>query len=88
MTAVTALPFVEAQANGQPSNLWAVTPSGAWSADNDTGVAYAEALMDHMARNGQPMLLGYVIKAIAEAGVWTGIECGFCHSIALRTAAA
>lgn len=84
MTHVTALPFVQAQANGQPSSLWAVTSSGVWSADNDTGGAYADALIDLMSSTAQPFLLGFVMKAIMDAGAWTGVECGFCHAIALR----
>ena len=88
MTSITTLPFVEAQANGQPSNLWAVLPTGIWSADNDTGGAHADALLDHIAAAGQPMLLGHVVKAIVDGGTWSGVECGFCHRIALRAVAA
>lgn len=85
MTHVTALPFVQAQENGQPTSLWDVTPSGVWSADNDTGGAYADALISHMAATAQPILLGLVMKAIMDAGTWTGLECGFCHRIAGAT---
>lgn len=87
MPHITALPFVQAQENGQPASLWSVAPSGVWAADNDVGGAHADALLIHIATTGQPFLLGHVMKAIAEAGAWTGIECGFCHRIAARAAA-
>ena len=60
---------------------WVVKPSGDWSADNDTGRAYAKALIRYMRAHKTPFLLGYVMTEIATKNSITGIEAGFFNAI-------
>ena len=82
---IAQLPFVTARL-GAATVMWDVSPTRNWSADNDTGAAYAQTLIDHMKAHDAPFVLGHVVKALPPPAEWTGIEIGFIQGIASAAA--
>ncbi|MBY0430774.1 MAG: hypothetical protein K2Q10_06230 [Rhodospirillales bacterium] len=80
------LPFVRKGKKAEAA-FWAVTPSGNWSKDCETGRNYAVMLATHMLAHRQRHLLGWVLSDMARVmsrrGVpLSGIEVGFLREIA------
>ena len=78
---LSSLPFVVCEP-GHPARLWVVEPSGDWTTDCTTGRTHAAALIAFMAVDGNTQQLGHVIRAIGQAGQWTGVEVGFYQGLA------
>ncbi len=78
------LPFVSQCSDGT-KDLWAVETTGNWAADCDTGARHGAALIAFMQETENPSILGLVGQRMAQRGTWSGIECGFLHSIAEAT---
>ena len=78
---LSSLPFVVCEP-GRLTGLWVVEPSGDWPTDCATGRAHAAALIAFMAADGNTQQMGHIIRAIGQAGQWTGVEVGFCQAIA------
>lgn len=72
---------------GKPERLWEVDECGDWSADNEKGRSMAAECIEYMQQHESPGFLLHVVKSIAEAGRFGGIETGFFHAIALHTTA-
>jgi hypothetical protein len=74
--------FFAAPGTARALAQWDIPSTGDWSIDNAAGRARAAAVLAHMRARGTPVLLGHVMKAMAASGRWTGVEVGFCASIA------
>jgi hypothetical protein len=57
-------------------------PSGDWSADNRAGRDFATDLIERMATEEAPFLLGNLAKGMVAGGRYGGVEVGFFHRIA------
>lgn len=62
--------------------LWPLVASGNYTADCDSGRAFADDLVTRMEREGMPNLLGATVKAINAGGHWGGLEVGFFQRFA------
>lgn len=82
MTNAHALPSFASRSETGIS-YWLPSETGNWLADNAQGRQYAAELVDLMATYNSPMMLGHVVKAIAERGKHGGVEVGFFHGIAM-----
>jgi hypothetical protein len=78
------LPFVSPCSDGT-KDLWVVETAGNWAADCDTGARHGAALIAFMQQTENPSIFGLVVQRIAEHGAWSGVECGFLHTIAEAT---
>lgn len=78
------LPFVSPCSDGT-KDLWVVETAGSWAADCDTGARHGAALIAFMQETENPSILGLVVQRMAQRGTWTGVECGFLHTIAEAT---
>lgn len=75
LTKIDSLPFVQSR------DIWVPERTRIWSQDNQTGRSYADALVDYMREFDAPCVLGYVIQAIANKGVFEGVEAGFMQRL-------
>lgn len=80
------LSFVQPDKSGY--DMWAVTASGDWSADNATGRQHALALIGYMKVHNAPQLLGHVVRSMTEHQKFGGVEVGFFTEIASRVCSA
>ena len=77
-----ALPFFKKGRGKIPTSWWSVTPSGNYSADLETGMAYASAFLPLMKYNAGASSLGAIVSDMAKAGRniekkpndWRGID--------------
>jgi len=77
-----ALPFFKKGRGKIPTSWWSVTPSGNYSADLETGMAYASAFLPLMKYNAGSSSLGAIVSDMAKAGRniekkpndWRGID--------------
>jgi len=63
-----ALPFFKKGRGKTPTSWWSVTPSGNYSADLETGMAYASAFLPMMKYNAGASSLGAIVSDMAKAG--------------------
>jgi hypothetical protein len=63
-----ALPFFRKGRGKIPTSWWNVTPSGNYSADIETGMAYASAFLPLMKYNAGAASLGAIVSDMAKAG--------------------
>lgn len=63
-----ALPFFRAGGRKVDASWWNVTPSGNYSADLETGKAYARAFLPMMTFNAGASTLGHIVSHMAVAG--------------------
>ena len=63
-----ALPFFKKGRGKIPTSWWNVTPSGNYSADLETGMAYASAFLPMMKYNAGASSLGAIVSDMAKAG--------------------
>jgi hypothetical protein len=63
-----ALPFFQKGRGKIPTSWWNVTPSGNYSADIETGMAYASAFLPLMKYNAGAASLGAIVSDMAKAG--------------------
>jgi hypothetical protein len=63
-----ALPFFQKGRGKIPTSWWNVTPSGNYSADLETGMAYASAFLPLMKYNAGASSLGAIVSDMAKAG--------------------
>lgn len=78
------LPFVSPGSDGT-KDLWAVSTAGNWAAECDTGARHGAALIAFMQETENPSILGLIVQCISQRGTWSGVECGFFHTIAAAT---
>lgn len=76
-----ALPFVSSRTTRV--NYWKVDRTGDYAANCARGRAYAEALLSHIQEAKNPVILGSVMKAMIAAGVYEGVEIGFCAHLGI-----
>jgi hypothetical protein len=74
------LPFASRTESG--TDYWTVAETGDWSADNRTGRAHADALVEQMHESGFPGTLAHVVRAMVDHGAVGGVEIGFLNRIA------
>lgn len=58
---------------------WAPVRSGDYAKDCQLGRDLGAQLLEHIRDEDNPMLFGTVMRAITQAGVFEGVEIGFCH---------
>lgn len=80
----TVLPFVrdttaqEQAAGTAPRSFWHVMPTGNYSADCDTGVAYAALALEYMVAANSPQILQWSVFDMMKLGRnHSGLEVGF-----------
>lgn len=78
------LSFVQTQSGTEELNMWSVSRSGDWSADNRQGREHAKALIGYMKVHHAPQLLGYVVQAMSKGKEFGGVEVGFFAEISSR----
>jgi hypothetical protein len=77
------LSFVQVDPAGEDAvrpNLWAVSASGDWAADCETGRGFADETVRYMRGTGDLPMLGRIVAGMT--GERTGIEAGFFAGIA------
>lgn len=80
--ALGRLSFVEFREDGS-IDVWPVTETaGSYESDNAIGRARADELAAYMADHGGAMVLGHIVKRVAERGVYSALEIGLFHQIA------
>ena len=63
-------------------DMWAIVPTGDYSADCEAGAAAAIELQDFMRDHAAPFLLGHVLRGMVAKGRWGGVEVGFARAMA------
>lgn len=63
-------------------DMWAIVPTGDYSADCEAGTAAAIELQDFMLAGDAPFMLGHVLRSMVEKGRWSGVEVGFAQTMA------
>lgn len=64
--------------------IWKPERSGDWSADNATGRTMAIEAVSRMRQDGNPVMLGHLVKQMIEGGVYDGVETGFFHALSVE----
>ncbi|MBN8849946.1 MULTISPECIES: hypothetical protein [unclassified Sphingomonas] len=70
------------------NGTWSPNRSGGYAKNCARGRDIADSLIAIIQENGFTPQLGHTMHAIAEAGVFEGVEIGFCSRIAERLYAA
>jgi hypothetical protein len=79
--AVRQLPFVAPLNDGDVA-FWSTEGSGHVSTDLETGESFARLAIDVARSFDLPILIAFVLRDIAKAGRFTGLEAGFIAVIA------
>jgi hypothetical protein len=81
MTDITDLPFI-ASTGKHKLSYWNTRPNGDYADECLLGEAYAREVVQYMAEDNDPTLLGLIVSEMNKQMNHSGIEVGFMHAIA------
>jgi len=66
------------------SNHWNPDRSGDYAQQCNRGRTYAREMLERIRETGDPTIYANVCRSMTEAGIWGGVEIGFCTEIGIQ----